>query len=261
VSPPFLDVDRILRHTFVAQVQHYLTLGSTNDCAKTMAQGQPGRLPLLIVAEEQTAGRGRGGNRWWTGRGSLAFSLLLDTSELRTVHAHRPLISLVAGVAIVEAVAPLVPGRAVGIHWPNDVYTDGRKLAGILVELLSARQCVLGIGVNTNNSLRDAPRELRESATTLLELSGTTHDPTEILVRILSALAGLLAQLAHEPEAVAARANGVCLQYGRRLTVRQGHRSITGRCIGIDADGGLLLETSGGPQKVYSGTLHSDDPQ
>ncbi len=239
----------------MAQVHHYLTLGSTNDCAKRLAEGDPGELPLLIVSDEQTSGRGRGANRWWTGRGSLAFSLLLDTSPLGANRASLPLVAVAAGVAVVEAIAPLVPNHVVGIHWPNDVYIDDRKLAGILVEVPLDRRCVVGIGLNVNNSLCEAPCELQQSVTTLRELTGVMHAPTEILLGILTGLEGLLGQLAREPETVAAKANSLCLQHGRMLSVQQGNRSITGRCAGIDADGGLVLETADGRQKVFSGTL------
>lgn len=251
---PTLDIERILRETLVAEVQHYATLGSTNDHAKSLAQGS-GKLPCLIVADQQTSGRGRGANRWWSGQGSLTFSLLLAPSQLPMAPQQWPLVSLAAGIAVVDAAAPLVPDHTAGIHWPNDVYVDGRKLGGILVEVTPSRVCVVGIGLNANNSLEEAPAEIREKATTLLELTGRIHDRTEILVRVLTGLESLLAALAKEPETVAARANRLCLQHGRALTVRLADRWVTGRCAGIAQDGALVLETAGGQEKVYSGTL------
>jgi hypothetical protein len=134
-EPP-INVDRLLQETFVARVECHQTLGSTNDRARQCA-AEGGPLPLLVLAENQTSGRGRGSNRWWTGPGSLAFSLLLDAADLRIERSRSPLVALAAAVAVAETVAHRLPDRQVGIHWPNDVFADNRKLAGILVETLS----------------------------------------------------------------------------------------------------------------------------
>lgn len=255
MPPLSLNIDRLLRETSLAQVQHFLSLGSTNDCAKQLAAGEPGALPLLVLAEEQTAGRGRGANRWWTGQGSLAFSLLLPMAQWGLCRQQGPLVALAAGVAVAETVAARLPECRVGIHWPNDVFAEGRKLAGILVEMPSERRAVLGIGLNTNNLLQDAPAALQQSATTMRELSGCLYDPTEILVELWTTLETLLGQLSSQPEQVAQRANGLCLQHGQLLTMEQGTRVTTGTCAGIAPDGSLLLETAAGPQRIYSGVV------
>jgi BirA family biotin operon repressor/biotin-[acetyl-CoA-carboxylase] ligase len=143
----------------------------------------------------------------------------------------------------------------VGIHWPNDVFADGRKLAGILVEGLSHTRLVVGIGLNMNNSLAQAPQALRNKATTLLELTGTRHDRTHVLLAVLGKLAGGLRQLASAPEHLATRANALCLQHGHVLRIHSGRRCVRGRCAGIASDGALVLETCEGPQKFYSGVL------
>ena len=86
-----------------------------------------GELPLLVVADRQTAGRGRGANRWWTGPGALAFSLLVDGRTVGADRSRSPLVALAAAVAVVDTVAPLLPAHQVGIHWPNDVLVAERK--------------------------------------------------------------------------------------------------------------------------------------
>ena len=93
-----------------------------------------------------------------------------------------PLISLAAGVAVAETVKSLLKIEGIGILWPNDVIAAGRKLAGILVEVLPDGHAVVGIGININDSMAEVPAELLPLATTLLELSGSRHDHTEILV-------------------------------------------------------------------------------
>jgi BirA family biotin operon repressor/biotin-[acetyl-CoA-carboxylase] ligase len=162
---------------------------------------------------------------------------------------------LAAAVATVETVEPLLPPKTVGIDWPNDVMVQGRKLAGILVEVLSNRHHIVGIGLNTNNSLVEAPPELRPTATTLLDLTGTVHDQTTMLVDLLNHLESNLAQLAIEPEQVGRRADALCSQRGKMLTLHSGGQSLAGRCVGIAPDGAFLLETAAGRQAFYSGVL------
>lgn len=252
------DLREILEKTFVADVQHHAAIGSTNDRAIQCAALRELKLPLLILADRQTAGRGRGSNRWWTGPGSLAFSLLIEP-EPAAAPACGPqrstLVSLAAGVAVVEALAPLLPGHVVGIHWPNDVMVDGRKLAGILIEILSDGKLVIGIGVNTNNRAADAPEDVRSRVATLLDVTGQVHDATELLIAILCQLQRQLLELSRSAEGVAARTHQLCLQRGKRLQIAQGRKQIEGRCLGIAADGALLLEIDGKPQAVYSGVV------
>ena len=250
-----LDIDRIIRETFVVQVEHHPTLGSTNDRAAQRATHGITTLPLLVLADQQSAGRGRGSNRWWTGEGALAMSLLVEAEMVGADPGRSPLVALATAVAVVDTVAPLLPGHEVGIHWPNDVLAAGRKLAGILVEVLPDRRHVIGIGLNTNNTLADAPAELQTTAATLRDLSSREHDQTAILVDLLKRLDREFRQLRSNPAEVAARADALCLQRGRTVTLQQGNRTIAGRCRGIGPDGAILLETSAGVERFLSGTL------
>jgi len=254
-----LDVGTILRRTFVATVEMHRAIGSTNDRAKSCAADPNLELPLLILAERQTSGRGRGSHRWWTGEGALACSLLLGPQNFPVApHPHpgpvAPLISLAAALAVMETVRPLLGDRVVGIHWPNDLMVDGAKLAGILVETLAGK-LVIGIGVNTNNRLAEAPPELHGTAATIFDLTGRRHDHTEILIALLDHLHRLLQELAQSPARIAELANQACLQHGQTLRVQVGNSVIVGRCTGIASDGALVLETPEGPRRLYSGVL------
>ena len=250
-----IDEVRILRETFVDRVEHHVTVGSTNDLAAECAALGVKEMPLLVVADRQTAGRGRGTNRWWTGPGALSLSLLVDAQRVAADRSRSPLVSLAAAVAVVEAVAPLLPTHRVGIHWPNDVFVDPCKLAGILVEVLPDRRHVIGIGLNTNNTTADAPEELHPHVATIRDLSGREHDQTGILIDLLRRLDREFSRLRLEPQAVAARADALCLQRGQTLTLQWNDRTTTGRCRAIAADGALLLETPEGMQPFYSGTV------
>jgi BirA family transcriptional regulator, biotin operon repressor / biotin---[acetyl-CoA-carboxylase] ligase len=270
-----LNLDLVVQQTFVASLEHLPSLASTNDRAARRAVEGTALLPLLILADEQTAGRGRGANRWWTGPGSLAFSLLL-APEQAGVRASRPpsatiagtqaavpaatpgrspLVALAAAVSVIETVAQHVPSHVFGIHWPNDVMAAGRKLAGILVEVLPDGRHIVGIGVNTNNSAADAPEDLREGIATLRDLAGRPFDQTAILVAMLQGLERHFGSLASASDAIAARADALCLQREQVLTIELAGQRITGRCLGIARDGGLLLQTPGGPRVIYSGVV------
>jgi BirA family biotin operon repressor/biotin-[acetyl-CoA-carboxylase] ligase len=250
-----LDRDRILRETFVARVEHSARLSSTNDRAKLAAADGGGPLPMLFIADEQTAGRGRGKNRWWSGSGGLTFSLLIDLIDLRIDRSRSPLMGLAAGAALVGTVGPELAPHRVGLHWPNDIYVAGRKLAGILVEIPTVRHCVIGVGLNTNNSLDEAPSPLRTTAASMGELTGGQHDHTMLLVGFLRRLRTLLWQLAAAPQSIGELADSLCLQHGRQLTLEIAGRTISGRCAGIASDGALLLETAEGRRAFYAGVL------
>ncbi|MBN2474729.1 MAG: biotin--[acetyl-CoA-carboxylase] ligase [Pirellulales bacterium] len=256
MDPNRLDIVRVLQETFVARAEHHPTLPSTNDRAMRAAAEAPEMTPLLVVADRQTAGRGRGTHRWWTGPGSLAMSLVVDAGRLAACRRDlSPLVSLAAAVAVVETVEPQLPGHRVGIYWPNDVVADGKKLAGILVEVLPNARHVIGIGVNTNNTLAGAPAELQGTATTMRELTAALHDQTTTLITLLGKLKSAFDRCAAEPDWIGRRADALCLQHGETLTLRLGHRTITGRCGGIAPDGALLLDTPQGRESFYSGVF------
>ena len=129
-------------------------------------------------------------------------------------------------------------------------------MAGILVEVLADRRQVLGIGLNINNTTTDAPRELRQKVVALCDLLGHPLDRIDVLVALLQQLEKHLETLSHSPQEIARRANRLCGQKGKALTLKTGKAATTGRCLGIADDGGMLLETKHGRKTFYTGTLH-----
>lgn len=273
-----IDAVRIMRESSIARVEYRPTVDSTNTRAAQCAAQGAADLPLLVVADEQTAGRGRGGNRWWTGRGSLAFSLLVDAKTVAADESRSPLVALATAVAVVDCVASLLPTHLVGIHWPNDVHVrtakaqgavggtdipvchsaNDRKLAGILVEVLPDRRHIIGVGLNVNNTVADAPAELRNTVATLHDLSGRNYDRTSVLIDLLRRLEQQFTILRNDPKQVAAEANEFCLQHGQTLTLDRSDRKFTGLCRGIAPDGALLLETPTGTEKLFSGVISNN---
>jgi BirA family biotin operon repressor/biotin-[acetyl-CoA-carboxylase] ligase len=250
-----IDVEPLLRAGLVAQVEYFDSLGSTQDHAIELARAGRCRLPLLVIAEEQTAGRGRGQNRWWTGRGSLALTVVFDPAAWSASAEVLSARSLAVGVAIVETIRPHLADKRLGLHWPNDVYVEGRKIAGVLVDVLGGGCHVVGIGINVNNSLEAAPSEVRNRATSLCELAGRTFERTALVADLLENLRSAMRQLSAEPAEFGRRFNELSLQISRELTVDVGGRQTTGRCAGIAPDGALLLELSGEIRRFYSGVL------
>lgn len=257
--PPALtvDVQRIVSEKLVATAEHHERLESTNDRAKQIArQEEEPPLPLLVVANQQSSGRGRGARSWWTGPQSLAFSLLVSLEHWTGGRARVPVTALAAGVALVEVLAPRLAPRTVGLEWPNDVCVEGRKLAGILVEAPTANRLVIGVGVNTNSRLSDVPAELQDRIATLCDRTATCHDHTELLVGWLQRWDHWFGCLPGQANLVAKAADRLCLQRGLHLRLRRGAEVHEGICRGIAADGALILETAEGLGKHYSGTLH-----
>jgi BirA family biotin operon repressor/biotin-[acetyl-CoA-carboxylase] ligase len=250
-----IDSTHLIANTWIDGVEHHRELGSTQDRARAAAAELALERSLLVVADRQTAGRGRGTNSWWTGEASLAFSLLFDPTRFGLPRRAVPQISLTAAVALIDTISPMVSGHTLGLRWPNDVYTAGRKLAGVLVDVLPDGRHILGLGINTNNLLVDAPEELRQSIATLHWLTGRLTDHNELLAAFLCEFAAALRLLAQSPVQLGARFNELCLQLEQVLSVRNGAESSTGRCAGIAPDGALLLDTDQGRRAFYSGTL------
>lgn len=271
-----IEITRVLAETFLVDGEYHQTIDSTNNRAKALAgSGQIG-LPYLVLAEEQTAGRGRALRRWWTGRGSLAFSIILPLTEERPVNRlsekenstsrARPkaflcedgirLLGLAGALAVYRAASRHLPSDiSLGIHWPNDVYANDRKLAGVLVEITGNQRAVVGIGVNVNNRSKDAPPHVQHKVATLRELCGQPQNRTELLIDILQEFEPLFELLKNQPERLAEEANRVCLQKGRELVLEVEQGLVTGLCLGIDPTGALVLKTVSGERRFLSGTV------
>ena len=248
--------------TFVRRCEFHPELASTNDRALELTEVDE---PYLIVAERQTAGRGRGAHQWWSAEGALTFSIRLSL----TIPVERaPMISLAAGSAVCSALSQFV--SPVRVKWPNDVYVEGRKICGILTESLpipsphngenSLFRAVIGIGVNVNNSLRNAPEEISSRATALCDLLDTATERQLVLISILQQLEQELATLVNSPEEFVAQWRRLCWLTGREVTLNDGPRSISGRCQGIDAHGALQILTPNGVYRAISGSIESVGP-
>lgn len=216
--------------------------------------------PVLLAAEEQTAGRGRRGRRWHSAPGAgVTFSL---ACRVRRPVRELAGLSLVAGVAAARALRGLGVGRA-ALKWPNDLLADGAKLGGILVETRGQRGAalaVIGIGINCR---RDAALELRlRRKLASLDRYVGVADRNVVIASIARALlealevfeAHGLGPLRREWERLDAHA-------GQRLRVRLADgRVLSGVASGLAEDGGLRLLTRSGLRAVRSGRVLSSRP-
>ena len=250
-----LQPARLRLPSFITEVDYAQTVDSTNDVARRRAASLAKDIGLLVIAEEQTAGRGRGSNRWWTGTGSLAFSILINPAQFGIEARYASMVPLAAATAIVEVVTRYLPSPAVGIHWPNDVYLGTRKLAGILVEALGDGRQIVGIGLNVNNSVAAAPAEVAAIVASLGDEVGAPLDRTDVLSELLGALERAFEDLGRAREDLATTADELCTQRGTSLTLTVGEERVTGLCTGIAPDGALVLETPAGRRVIYSGIV------
>lgn len=240
------------------RLEFHQSLPSTNDRAAALASEEFLACPALVIAAEQTAGRGRGGNRWWSSGGGLMFSLVLAAKEAKAAPANWSGYSLTAGLAIAEALAGECPAANLAVKWPNDVYANERKICGILIESpAQARgRLIVGIGVNVNNSFREAPADLTSTATALCDLSGKTHDLAAVMRGVLTRLEACWQQLNSAGfAAIRPDWQARSLLSGRAVTLQCGNTQHVGRCLGIDDDGNLLLQTERGRQSFAAGSV------
>jgi len=278
----------LLAETFVRAWEWHDEIGSTSDRAIELAAAVEQPLPLLVIAGQQTAGRGRGVNRWWTAPGALTFSLVLDGAALGVAQDRWPRLSLATALAVGEVIRQLVPNADLQLKWPNDVYIAGRKVCGILLEAPASApgRIVLGLGLNVNNTLAEAPPEIRDAAVALCEVSGdcptlapqVKHhsapakwdcpprsapalratpelDLYDVLWHLLLGIEAELTLLAQDNLRLAERWQPYCLLEGRTVTLRQGREDVTGICESIDSDGALLVRTAAGAGRYISGTV------
>jgi BirA family biotin operon repressor/biotin-[acetyl-CoA-carboxylase] ligase len=257
-----LDLHRLTSCDRLAHVELHDVLPSTSDLALRRAADASLVTPALVIAAEQSAGRGRGDNRWWSSRGSLTFSLVIEPARLALDEQSWPRFSLAAAVAICDVVAPLVAPSDCGIRWPNDVFVGEKKIAGLLIEAPGAaanvpRRLVIGIGLNVNNSLLTAPVEVRRVGTSLADLTQQSFDLTDVLLSLIEQLEARLEQLASDDADLVQAWQSRCRLRGRMIELADG---TAGLCEGISNDGALLIDVDGEPRRIYSGVLTSVGP-
>jgi BirA family transcriptional regulator, biotin operon repressor / biotin---[acetyl-CoA-carboxylase] ligase len=228
-------------------VHHFDSIDSTNRHAMELAR-RGAREGEVVLAEAQTAGRGRLGRTFFSPAGvSLYGSIILRPA---IAPARAPQVTLVAGLAVAETIEHHAGSRP-GLKWPNDLHLGGRKVAGILTEMEAEADRVLhvvcGPGVNLNVPADDFPADLASIATSVLATTGRAVDRVAFAADLFASferhydtfLAGGLRPLQD-------LWNSYSVLTGRFVTVEGGGATLEGKVLGIDDEGGLLLERRGG---------------
>jgi BirA family biotin operon repressor/biotin-[acetyl-CoA-carboxylase] ligase len=236
-------------------VLRFESLPSTNDLAREMAQSGESE-GLVVLARQQTAGRGRQGRSWSSPSGEGLYVSILLRPDIKP--ADSPVITLAAAVAVAETMGQ-VYRITPDIKWPNDVLARGRKICGILVEsAIEANRllyAVMGIGVNLNQ--REFPEEIKETATSLLIESGQSVTPDDFLKQLLDRLECWYRQATAKPSDVIARWEAMS-SYAHNCTVRVecSDSIIEGTTRGLTARGALVVEMASGERReIVSGEV------
>ena len=232
-------------------------VGSTNDVAREALPAGEGR---AVVADLQTAGRGRQGRAWVSPPGANLMVSVAFRARLAADAAWQ----LGFATALAATVACEQWTRA-SVKWPNDIYSpDGRKLGGILVETAvqdgALQRVVIGLGLNVNWRNEEMPPEIADRATSLADLAGAPVDRVTVLSRYLAALDAEIAAVEAGTSPVG-RLAALSWLDGRRVRVEVDGLQVEGDVRGIDDDGTLVVATADGVHAVtYGDAVHVDVP-
>jgi BirA family transcriptional regulator, biotin operon repressor / biotin---[acetyl-CoA-carboxylase] ligase len=251
-------LDPMLRGTiFAGHVHHYYRAGSTNTLAmEAAAAGAPEG--SVFLAEQQTAGRGRGSNKWHSAESTGIYCSVILRPALPPADVLA--LSLAAGLAVHSAVAGMGAGIPPDLKWPNDLLIGGKKFCGILTEMSAettrVRHIVVGIGINVNQT--HFPEELQSVATSLQVTTGSEWSRIELCAALLKSLDREYRALLSSPGAHA----DILRRFELNSPMARGcqvHVEENGGCSGVteglDPRGFLKVRTNEGVRIVYSGTV------
>lgn len=231
-----LDLVRVRAGLTKFKMHYFATVGSTNTHAARMRR--EGRLfaPALVITSRQTRGRGRGSNVWHSPSGVMTATFALPSHE----SLPPSLVPLLAGLCVCEAVREL-GANSVGLKWPNDVWFEDLKLAGLLCERLDGID-LIGVGMNVSVDLDMLPPAIGIKSTSLHLLAGKPVDLADAVVAVGRHLHRQFVESVPEPDSVVAEYQKRHVLSGRMVKVIDSTSSITGRCDGIDRTGRLLVD-------------------
>jgi BirA family transcriptional regulator, biotin operon repressor / biotin---[acetyl-CoA-carboxylase] ligase len=247
----------LLRGTIFDQhLHHFYKIGSTNTAA--MAAAADGALEgSVFLAEEQTAGRGRGAHSWQSPRSSGIYCSVVVRPNLPPSDVL--VLSLAAGLAVHAAIQQVDSRVTTDLKWPNDVLIDGKKVCGILTEMNAeatrVRYIVVGVGINVNQA--SFPKEL--SATSLHLATGSNWSRVELTAALLKSLNREYRDLLEDSEAresiLRRFAETSSWVQGKAVRIEENGSAFEGTTVGLDSRGFLQVRTSKGIQTVLSGTV------
>ncbi len=232
------------------RIVHYFRTDSTNNAALALA-AKGAAHGTVVLAEEQTAGRGRFGRNWFSEKSSGIYASVILRPPLAPSAA--PMMTLMAAVAAHQAVSTTT-GLPVDIRWPNDLLVNGKKVCGILTEMNAEvdrlHALVIGMGINVNH--QEIPAELREIATSLSLESGKAVSRTHLLVTLLKELERKYHLLLDEGGAAITRRWSAASTFaeGRRIRVRTNAGEFLATTAGLEPSGALRIRREDGREEA-----------
>jgi BirA family transcriptional regulator, biotin operon repressor / biotin---[acetyl-CoA-carboxylase] ligase len=249
----------LLRGTiFDTRLHHFYKIGSTNTAA--MAAAAEGAVEgSVFLAEEQTAGRGRGAHFWQSARSAGIYCSVVLRPALPPSDVL--VLALAAGLAVRAAIERVDARVSADLKWPNDVLIAGRKVCGILTEMNAevtrVRYVVVGIGINVNQA--NFPKELQSEATSLRLATGSEWSRVELAAALLKSLDReyrLLVGHADARQSILRRfAEQSSWVRGKQVRIEENGAQIEGMTEGLDERGFLQVRTAQGLQTVLSGSV------
>ena len=247
-----LDPDKIKANLKTKRIGRkilvYNRTSSTNDIAAEYAKNKKND-GLVIFAEEQTAGRGRAGTKWHSGRtDSILCSIVLTDCK-----CNAELLSLTCAVAVADGLGK-IGGTEAKIKWPNDIILNGKKVAGILLESKidnDGNTYIIGIGINCHQRQDSFPAELQPIATSIDIESHSIADRISLAKRLLTSLDHWLEVAEKNSNKVTDQWRKLSIQLGHRVTLLFDGTRFAGNCIGIDPEKGLILQLDTGSPRFF----------
>jgi BirA family biotin operon repressor/biotin-[acetyl-CoA-carboxylase] ligase len=235
-------------------IEAHGSIGSTNDRAREL-MALPDGDGRVVVAEEQTSGRGRRGREW---RSPPGLNLLVSVAvRPRIAAADAWQLGLAVAIAAADACAALAP---VTLKWPNDLVarSDARKLGGLLIETMADGDrlsgAVVGIGINANWRRVAMPADLQATATSLADLGGAPVDRVGLLGRLLEAVEAELDAI-EAGRSPLDRYRARCSTLGHAVSVATADGTVTGRAVDLDPAGALIVDAEDGRHVISSGEV------
>ena len=243
-----------------ANVLALARVDSTNDVARRIVASWDPKSPfpgLAVVAGEQTAGRGRLGRAWFSPAGRGVY-----LSVIRALPSPVPVgLSLLAGAAVCAVLRGRC-GLKAGLEWPNDVLVGGRKICGVLVEVVGgggpAPVAIVGVGLNVTHRREDLPRA--DTTSVLLE-TGRSMAPASLVPELVAAVDEELLRGCRPGYAVRRFAELTVHRVGEPLSCRDGERTVEGLFDGLEASGALRLRVAGELRVLHAGEISSGEKE
>jgi BirA family transcriptional regulator, biotin operon repressor / biotin---[acetyl-CoA-carboxylase] ligase len=254
---PYLAIERGDPGRIGWRIHYFDEIDSTQEAARELAAAGADQ-GTVVIAERQTAGRGRMGRTWHSPARVNLYATIILRPPIPL--AEVPRLSLVAGVAAAQALEREAP-NIVALKWPNDVWLHGRKAGGIIAEAVTDTQsrlsCVLlGIGININLDSADIPDDLRDKATSLRIATGHSCDRIALADSLFNLLdSRYMETLTRGFDSVRPMWERYSALTGKRVAIVVGDRRESGFVVGIDAGGALLLDIGERVERIVAGEV------